>query len=195
MPCKHPPVQLPRDHPMSGTCRQGHRQQWATRPPPHHQLQRLLVGPKDLPGASEELWESQSEHCGLFKSHVQGHTHIVRILSFTVFLATSTHICTVPPKCKLTVFCETSIETRSSILARIEDRGSSRASSLSRMEKVMSLSLDWFLEKLILLIRRHALQGIAVARAKDNCCEKVLDITTSANLRPCSSSEKKLATR
>ena len=87
------------------------------------------------------------------------------------------------------------LDPRFSILARIEDRGSSRASSLSRNEKVMSLSLNWFLEKLILLIRWHALQGIAVARAKENCCEKVLDITTSANLRPCSSSEKKLATR
>ena len=31
-------------------------------------------------------------------------------------------IYTVPPKCKLTVFFELSIESRSSILARIEDR-------------------------------------------------------------------------
>ena len=54
------------------------------------------------------------------------------------------------------------LDPRFSILARIEDRGSSRASSLSRIEKVMSLSLDWFLEKLILLIN-------PAARTSGNC--------------------------
>ena len=95
---------------------------------------------------------------------------------------------TVPPKYKLTVFFEMSIETRFSILVRIEE--SSQASSLSRIEKVMSLSLDWFLEK---LMWRHILQGIVVAPAKENYSEKVLDIHVTTHLRLCSSSKKELA--
>ena len=58
---------------------------------------------------------------------------------------------TVPLKCKLTVFFESQfskLDSHGNQVSRIEYGESSRESSLTRIKKIMSLSLEWLLDRI-----------------------------------------------